>query len=77
MLQDGQAEAIGAIAEVDDAHFGPLRFANLPFFLEGRKGRVQARAPRLGEHTRAVLADLGYDEARIQALIDEGAVRGE
>ena len=54
-----------------------MRVANLPYFLDGAAGRVDRRAPRLGEHTRRTLAALGYDEARIDALIEEGAVQGE
>ncbi len=77
MLADGQVQAIGALAELDEPDYGPLRFANLPFFLDGRPGQVRRRAPRLGEHTREVLADLGYDEARIAALLSQGAVNGD
>ena len=33
-----------------------------------------AGAPVYGEHTRAVLAEHGYDAAEIEALIAEGAV---
>jgi crotonobetainyl-CoA:carnitine CoA-transferase CaiB-like acyl-CoA transferase len=32
-------------------------------------------APRLGEHTRALLADLGYDAARIDQLERAAIVR--
>ena len=31
-------------------------------------------APRLGEHTRELLRDLGYDEARIDTLTKAGAL---
>lgn len=31
-------------------------------------------APRLGEHTRPLLIDLGYSEAAIDALVEQGAV---
>jgi len=35
------------------------------------------RPPKLGEHTREVLGELGYDGDEIEALLAEGAVRGE
>ena len=77
LLADGQVDAIGALAELNDTDYGALKLANLPFFLDGARGQVRQRAPRLGEHTRAVLAGLGYDEARIAALFAGGAVEGD
>jgi len=77
MLADAQPEAIGALAELDDPEFGAMRLANLPFFLDGGRGLVRQRAPKLGEHTRDVLAGLGYDQARIDALLAQGAVEGD
>ncbi len=77
LMEDGQVDAIAALADLDDPDYGPIRVANLPYFLDGAGGRVDRRAPRLGEHTRQTLAALGYDEARIDALIEEGAVQSE
>ena len=34
------------------------------------------RAPALGEHTEAILQELGYGEAEIGRLRDEGIVAG-
>jgi crotonobetainyl-CoA:carnitine CoA-transferase CaiB-like acyl-CoA transferase len=36
--------------------------------------RVERGAPLVGEHTREVLAEIGLDGARIDALIEAGAV---
>ena len=77
LLADGQVQAIAALAELNDPDYGALRLSNLPFFLDGVHGQVRRRAPRLGEHTRAVLAGLGYDKARIAALFAGGAVEGD
>jgi crotonobetainyl-CoA:carnitine CoA-transferase CaiB-like acyl-CoA transferase len=77
MLADAQPNAIGALAELDDPELGHVRLANLPFFLDGVQGQVRHRAPRLGEHTREVLAGLGYDDARIETLMAQGAVDGD
>ena len=77
VIEDGQIAAIGALAELEDPHMGKLRCANLPFFLDGEKGRVTHRAPRLGEHTRTVLSGLGYEEAEIDNLLQQGAIQDE
>ena len=37
-------------------------------------GTPEAHAPRLGEHTRAILAELGYSGAEIAALVSEKTV---
>jgi len=39
-------------------------------------GAVDIPAPALGEHTRAVLGDVGYSSEEIDAMIESGAVAG-
>lgn len=50
---------------------GTLRAILPPVTLAGREPRMDA-IPALGEHTSAVLAEIGYDEARIRRLQDAG-----
>ena len=74
MLADGQAEAVDPFISSQDSRYGTLRTSGLPFHLSGLGSRPIRRPPRLGEHTREVLAELGYDAGRIDALFDSGAV---
>jgi crotonobetainyl-CoA:carnitine CoA-transferase CaiB-like acyl-CoA transferase len=51
------------------SHLGiPLKFADEP-------GAIRPVAPALGEHSRSVLADVGYDVAELDALARSGAIR--
>jgi crotonobetainyl-CoA:carnitine CoA-transferase CaiB-like acyl-CoA transferase len=36
---------------------------------------VTRQAPRLGEHSREILAEAGYSDAEIDALCSQGATR--
>ncbi|MGE5502665.1 MAG: CaiB/BaiF CoA transferase family protein, partial [Ignavibacteriales bacterium] len=73
VAQDPQAHAAGCFVQTPDhtgqtftAPAGPARF---PGADDGPKGP----APRLGEHTAQVLAELGYSDAEIEAMKAAGA----
>lgn len=56
------------------AELGDHRYEGLPFRF-GRLGwSVRRGAPALGEHTREILADLGYDDEAIATLLAEDAL---
>jgi formyl-CoA transferase/CoA:oxalate CoA-transferase len=75
LIEDGQVDALRLIASGPDPDYGEFRIPGLPFTLSGHDRTRAATAPRLGEHTEEVLRSLGYDEARIAALYEQGAVR--
>ena len=52
------------------------RGTGIPVKLSRTPGQVQGPAPRLGEHSREVLRELGYDEAQIDAFVRSGVVKG-
>jgi crotonobetainyl-CoA:carnitine CoA-transferase CaiB-like acyl-CoA transferase len=54
----------------------PVQVPGVPVKLSETPGAVRHRAPLLGEHTRAVLAESGVAAARIDALIADGVVCG-
>jgi alpha-methylacyl-CoA racemase len=53
-----------------------VRLLGLPVKLSRTPGAPAGPGPALGEHTREVLAGLGYDDDRIAALEEAGAVAG-
>jgi len=61
---------------VDDPEVGEYRFARTPPHLSAATELPAKPAPRLGEHTRAVLEDmLGYTSAEVDGLAAEGVVQ--
>jgi crotonobetainyl-CoA:carnitine CoA-transferase CaiB-like acyl-CoA transferase len=76
VANDPQVAAAGAFLEVDDGQGGTYRSPAAPVRFPGADATHRPAAPRLGEHTRQVLAELGYDEARIEAMIAAGAAAG-
>ncbi len=67
LREDEQAQHSGYLATVDQAPYGALNVPNLP-----AADRNVRPAPRVGEHTRAVLRDAGISDADIDALIAQG-----
>ncbi|HMJ96621.1 MAG TPA: CoA transferase [Thermoleophilaceae bacterium] len=72
-LEDPQAEARGAVVELDHPRFGRVREIASPLRLSGPPPPLR-RAPARGEHTEAVLTELcGYDRERLARLSAAGA----
>jgi crotonobetainyl-CoA:carnitine CoA-transferase CaiB-like acyl-CoA transferase len=51
-----------------------VRTVDTPLQIEGHPKVTRMPAPRLGEHTRAILAELGLDEQEIQSLTERRIV---
>jgi CoA:oxalate CoA-transferase len=66
-LADPQLEHRRSFEVVHDAA-GPFKVLNPAFRMSASETRAGARAAALGEHTREVLASVGYDEAEIRAI---------
>jgi crotonobetainyl-CoA:carnitine CoA-transferase CaiB-like acyl-CoA transferase len=76
-LEHPQVAARGMIVETAHRDAGRTRALGFPIRLSETPARVTRPAPALGEHTRVVLAEAGYAEEEIDALIAEGvAVAG-
>jgi crotonobetainyl-CoA:carnitine CoA-transferase CaiB-like acyl-CoA transferase len=74
-LEDAHIRAAGLLADTDYPglpHAAPL--APTPVDLSETPGRFHHRAPTLGEHTEAILAELGYRPDEIDTLRAEGVI---
>ena len=60
-----------------DLGMPPLPYPSRPWKFSGTPGKIRSAAPKLGEHNRAVLAEmLGMSEDRVGALEESGVIGG-
>jgi crotonobetainyl-CoA:carnitine CoA-transferase CaiB-like acyl-CoA transferase len=71
---DPQVLASGAIVQVEDGQGGTFPSPAAPARFPGADATVRPRSPTLGEHTREVLAEIGYSAAEIEAMFAAEAV---
>ncbi len=75
VLDHPQTTALDPFVATDyDGLAAPAPLARVPLRMSETDGGIRSAPPRLGEHTDAILADLGYDGAEIAALRAEGTL---
>jgi crotonobetainyl-CoA:carnitine CoA-transferase CaiB-like acyl-CoA transferase len=72
LLQDEHLAATGFIRHVDHPSEGPIRTTAPLGRYEGTPTALRRPAPRLGQHSREVLEEAGYDAERINAMAARG-----
>jgi len=70
-LADPQVANNQMVVEMHHPDWGPIRTVGIPVKLEGTPGAVRLAPPRLGEHTREVLAEMGFSQQEIAELTSE------
>jgi crotonobetainyl-CoA:carnitine CoA-transferase CaiB-like acyl-CoA transferase len=69
VIEHPQMAARSAFPEIEHQGRGRIRVTALPFHVDGRPVAPGGAAPyRVGQHTREVLTEFGYDAERIKAL---------
>ena len=76
-LDSEQARAREQVVELEQPGAQrPVRLLGVPVKLSRTPGAPGGPGPVLGEHTAAVLADLGYTDSEVEALLSSGAAAG-
>lgn len=74
VFDDPQVRHRAMRVDLPHAAAGTVPAVRSPFNFRHQDLALHAAAPTLGQHTRAVLADLGYDTETIDRLMDQGAI---
>jgi crotonobetainyl-CoA:carnitine CoA-transferase CaiB-like acyl-CoA transferase len=78
LFDDEHLQATGGLADItlpDGARAGQTAKATLfPFTMDGQRLGVRLAPPRLGSHTHALLAELGFDAAQVDSLLAQATV---
>ena len=75
MANDPAVRHHDLVREYDHPELGKLRMAGQPVVFSDTPTVDPGRAPLLGEHTDAILRELGYDDTAITDLRRKGALR--
>ena len=74
VVADPHAQAIGLFPEIEHPRLGRYATVKAPMRFAGAQTGPRGPAPEIGQHSRALLAELGYSQADIERLFDAKAV---
>ena len=73
LITDEHLGATGFWKEMDHPTEGRLRLPGVPVTFSETPGDIRRHPPRLGEHSREVLAEAGYSSSLIDDMLASGA----
>jgi formyl-CoA transferase len=74
MFADPQVQHLGCAVPVEHPRLGAQQVVSQPVLLSRTPASVVSASPDLGEHTDAILQELGYADADIRRLREQGVV---
>jgi formyl-CoA transferase len=74
VFEDPQVKHINMVRPVDHPRLGTLNLVGQPLSIGNHDAGPRSPAPELGEHTDAILRELGYDDNAVRALHEKRIV---
>ena len=75
LLDDPQTEANQMLHDLQHPEIGPIRLLSPPVALDEDGFQPQQATPPFASQTREILAELGFEEAEINELVESGATK--
>ena len=75
LMTDPQILHNGTFLSYDHVTEGKVTAPAFPYQFSETPASVRYGAPLVGQHTREVLADIGYDDATIEGLMNDGVIK--
>jgi crotonobetainyl-CoA:carnitine CoA-transferase CaiB-like acyl-CoA transferase len=75
LFDDPHLKASGGLADITLMNGIKTQVPIMPIEMDGRRFATRLDLPKIGEHTREMLADLGYAAPEIERLIASGVAR--
>jgi crotonobetainyl-CoA:carnitine CoA-transferase CaiB-like acyl-CoA transferase len=72
LFEDPHLKASGGLTDITLMNGTKTQVPILPVEMDGRRFRTRLDLPKVGEHTREMLADLGYSAQQIEKLVADG-----
>ncbi len=74
LASDPQAEATGLFPVIEHPEAGPFRTVATPIKIHDARITPRGPAPEVGQHTDELLASIGYEPGRVEALRASGTI---
>ncbi len=70
LFEDPHLNESGGLLDIDLPQGGQTKLPALPIQMKGNRFGVEHQVPKLGEHTREVLKELGFDDVLIDQMVE-------
>ena len=70
LFEDPHLNESGGLLDIDLPQGGQTKLPALPIQMKGNRFGVEHQVPKLGEHTREVLKELGFDDVTINQMVE-------
>lgn len=74
IMKDPHIKARNMVVDIEHPKIGPMKTLGLPIKSTGALTQIRQPAPWLGQHTEAVLREIGYGDGDVRELFEAGVV---